>query len=224
MTNNNEKAMEKRIIANIPEGYSFKEGSINTGIVIENDSHDQFVYVPSGYNTEGIYVPGFWISRYEISKGENEKPCSVAYKAPWVNINYSEAVEIAKSVDAELISGAEYGRICMWLVETKAATFEQIYVNGKKIENFVVDGTVAMTGSNLEWKHNNIFDFGGNCYIFTTEKSEISHRHRIARGGYGIDKYTGKPYPPAHRIWLTLEERRTNLGFRIVIRDIDEED
>ena len=224
MTNKDEKAIEKRIIANIPEGYYFKEGSINTGIVIENDNHDQYVYVPEGYNTEGIYIPGFWISRYEISKGANGEPCSVAGKFPWVNVNYIEAKEIAESVGADLISGIEYGRICMWLVETNAATFEQVYLNGKDIENYAGDGVLAKTGSNLKWKHNNLFDFGGNGYIFTTEKSEIYHRHIIARGGYGIDNNTGKPYPPAHRIWLTPKERRTNLGFRIVIHDANDED
>ncbi len=207
----------------IPAGFSYKEGTIDTGYVIKDMDGNEYVHIPSGYNTEGTYVRGFWLSRYEISEGKDKTPQSKANEVPWVDINYYDALAVAESIGAYLISKEEYGRICMWLVETGAATFEQVYVNGKDLGNYSRSSILAKTGSNPNWVCNNIYDFFGNGYTWTTEKSELYDHHRVIKGGHGMEFGSERCYPPSNRCWEKPNICRSNITFRIVIHNNGEE-
>ncbi len=207
----------------IPAGFSYEEGTIDTGYVIKDMDGNEYVRIPPGYNTEGMYVRGFWLSRYEVSEGKDKTPQSKANETPWVDVNYYNALAAAENIGAYLISKEEYGRICMWLVETGAATFEQVYENGKGLGNYSRSSILAKTGSNPNWVCNNIYDFFGNGYIWTTEKSELYDRYRVIRGGHGMEFGSERCYPPSNRCWEEPNIRRSNITFRIVIHDNSEE-
>ena len=100
-----------RFEVDIPEGFNWVEGEVNNGCVIENKKGDQFIRIPLGYTAEGLFVRGFWVSRFEVSKGENEIPRSIAGEYPWTYINYPDAVKAAESIGAGVISKNEYNRI-----------------------------------------------------------------------------------------------------------------
>lgn len=208
-----------RIEVDIPKGFSFKEGNITNGYVIENDVGDQYVRIPAGYTSDGMYVKGFWISRYEISMGDDEIPRSIPNKKPLTNINFYNSVELAKKVDGVLLNKEDYNRVCMWLVETKAVTFEEVFLFGNDKGNYSKPFVKAKTGANPLWMINHIDNFFGNCYTWTTERSELYHHNRIIRGGYGSSFFTGANYPPSIRWWAKPEEGKENVGLRIVIRD-----
>lgn len=209
------KNKSNRIDVTIPEGFYYKEGTIDNGYVIEDSDENQYVLIPSGYNTEGIFVKAFWISRFEISKGNENVPRSVSGKMPWTNINFYKACEVADSIDGGLISGEEYNRICMWLVQTNAAKFESVYIDGRSNGNYFNKKQLTVTGSNPKWQHNHIFDFFGNGYIWTMERSELYHRNRIIRGGQSLNPNTRHCYPASNRAWKEPEKSSSFITFRI---------
>lgn len=100
---------------------------------------------------------GFYISRYNISKGSDEKAQSVEDSVPWVDINFEEAKSEAakfernKAVKSHLTYGAEYDSVLAWFIKSGATMLENIlrvperiaensYVNN--IYNFMDDATV----------------------------------------------------------------------------------
>ena len=172
-----------RYEVDIPDKFSFKEGEVENGLVIEDKDGNQYVRIPSGYTADGLYVRGFWISRYEISIREDEVPLSVANRYPAININFYDSEKLAKKVGGFLINKEEYNRVCMWLVETKAATFDEIFVNGNGKGNYSNPFSLAKTGANPLWMFNRLDNFLGNCYTWTTERSELYAHLRIIRGG-----------------------------------------
>ena len=199
-----------RIEVDIPVNFSFKEGKIDTGYVIENTVIGQYVRIPSGYIPDGKYVRGFWISRYEISKGKDGLPLSIANAVPWTRIPWYDAEKVAQSVNGYLPGGDEYNRICMWLVETGAASFKDVFVAKSSKANHSNPFVMAKTGSNPEWMVNHLDNFFGNCFIWTSEKSELNSFHYIIRGG--------NEYPPACRFWAKPNTKSEDIGMRIVIR------
>lgn len=212
-----------RIEVEIPKQFSYKEGNVNDGYVIENDEGDQYIRIPAGYTSDGMYVRGFWISRYEISMLKQEAiPRSIPKQIPLVYVNFNMAVELAKMVGGVLPDKEDYNRICMWLVETRAATFEEVFVDGSGRGNYTEPFVLACTAGVPNQMVNRLDNFFGNCYIWTTEKSELYDYHRVIRGGHGLSYKTGKNYPPSQRAWANPEEGRSDLTFRIVMRDSKE--
>lgn len=48
-----------RIEVKIPTGFFFVEGDVNSGYVIEDSEKNQFLRIPSGFTSDGLYVRGF---------------------------------------------------------------------------------------------------------------------------------------------------------------------
>ena len=209
-----------RIEVDVLEKYHFKEGTVNDGYVIEDDLGNQLLRIPSGYTADGVYVRGFWISRYEISVDDEGNPHSIAGEYPCVGINFFDAKKKAKEMNGVLIANEEYNRIAMWLVQTGAATFEEVFIKGNKdIGNYSKPFVVEKTASNPKWMRNRLDCFWGGAYIWTTEKSELYDHHRIIRGGHNSYFTTGEKHPPAFRAWADPERDSENITFRIVVRD-----
>lgn len=211
-----------RIEVDIPDGFSFKEGDVDTGLVIECNDGSQYLRIPAGYTSDGLYVRGFWISRYEISIGDDGNPLSVVNKYPLTNVNFYDAVKLAEQVNGYIIDKEEYNRICMWLVQNNAATFEQVFIKGNGCGNYSKPFTLAKTASNPLWMHNRLDNFFGNCSIWTTESSELCSQHKIVRGGHGSFYDTGDSYPASTRAWVSPEKGLPDNGLRIVIRDYND--
>ena len=209
-----------RIEVDVLEKYHFKEGTVNDGYVIEDDLGNQLLRIPSGYTTDGLYVRGFWVSRYEISVDDKGNPHSIAGEYPCVGINFFDAMQKANKMNGDLIAKEEYNRICMWLVQTGAATFEEVFIKGNNdIGNYSNPFVLKKTGSNSKWIRNRLDCFWGGAYIWTTEKSELYDHHRIIRGGHDSDFITGENHPPVFRAWADPLKESNNITFRIVLKD-----
>jgi len=209
-----------RIEVDIPNGFSFKEGEVNNGLVIESNVGSQYLRIPAGCTSDGLYVRGFWLSRYEISLGNDGNPLSVADRYPLTDINFFDSEELAKKVKGFIPSGEENNRVCMWLVQTNAVTFEQVFVTGNGKGNYSEPFVLAKTGSNPLWMFNRLDNFFGNCSIWTTERSELYEHHRIIRGGHGSYFGTGNNHPASYRAWADPEKGFSDNTLRIVIRDL----
>ncbi len=207
----------ERFELNIPEGYYWVSGSVENGCIIENEIGDQYIRIPLGYTADGIFVRGFWLSRYEISRGEGDRPRSIAGEKPWTCITYNNAAKASASVGACIISGEEYNRVPIWLLSTKVVTFDQMFVDGKGLGNFSDPFQIAKTGSNPDWMINQLDCFWGNCYTWTTEKSELYEHHIVVRGGHG--SYGALKDTPICRRRVLPEIERDDIAFRMVIHD-----
>lgn len=207
----------ERFEVNVPTNFHLVTGNVRQGCIIENAIGDQYVRIPLGYTASGMFTRGFWISRYEISRGERDIPRSIAGKEPWISINYPDAVEVAESVGMSIISGEEYDRLPIWLLETKAVQFEQMFIDGNGLGNFSNPFRLKRTGSNSKWMINNLDNLWGNCYTWTTERSELYDHHRIIRGGH--DCYGTLKNTLVCRKWQKQETKRDDVGFRLVIHD-----
>lgn len=213
-----------RIEVEIPKGFHILKGNVDKGLVIENETGDSFVRIPSGYTADGTYIRGFWVSTYLISKGKDGQARSVSGEYPWTDINFYRATEVAHNFGGELLTREEYNRICMWLVKTCVATFDQVFIDGEGRGNYSEPHELEKTGAHPEWLANNIDSFWGNAYIWTTERSQLYEHYRMIRGGissiYGTESY----YPPSSSAWSKPEEGNSNISFRIVLHDAIRED
>ena len=209
-----------RIEVKIPTGFFFVEGDVNSGYVIEDSEKNQFLRIPSGFTSDGLYVRGFWLSRFKISMLDGKKPRSIANEYPLVDITYPEAVEIAKKMNASLIPKEQYNRICMWLVETGGATFEEVFLHGNNtIGNYSKPFVLHKTGSNPLWMRNRLDDFWGGTYIWTTERSELYEHYRVIRGGYNDSPCESDYFPPINRGWANPETSTSRIAIRVFFQD-----
>ncbi|MBR3249363.1 MAG: hypothetical protein IKF83_01530 [Clostridia bacterium] len=171
----------------VPEGYEHIYGEWNNGFVIERKSDgSQFVWVPVStlYNKDRkIEIEsinkygGFYISRFNISKGLDEKPQSVQGKLPWTSITYNQAKKLAESmeqsenVESHLTFDEEYDMVLKWFISSRAVSYAEIYKDSSGLGNYInsINGTkeLAKTGSSEEWCINNIYDFIGNVREWT---------------------------------------------------------
>jgi len=185
--------------------------------ITDNDTNQESV------NTYG----GFYIARYEAGDGDangtrrsssSSNSNTVVSKKGAIVYNYisqPDSITRAESMYAgksKLISGAGWDRILNWLIETKAKTENEVFVNSSSWGNYNDSTGNAKTnsgygnlnyrtGRNEAWKANNIYDLAGNVEDWTTEAS--SSGRQVGRGGSypgsgsdnpASERYTGYPY------------------------------
>lgn len=182
----------------IPDGFTHVSGTdVETGFVIEDESGNQFVWIPvesgiltrdtdgdeqyeesdstaSGlYNSVAKYY-GFYIARYEVSKTTfdgTETVASVEGVLPWTNINYEEAYNVSRN--AYNVYG--YSDVRTALVNSYAwdsaldwlNQSETNYSSNTSYGNY--SGTIQNTGSTDTDIVNSICDMAGNVREWTTE-------------------------------------------------------
>lgn len=180
----------------LPNGFKVIENDLKKGYVIEDNNKNQYVWIPvsSGYivrdrqqdinfeedtqtalefvNSVSINK-GFYVSRYEIAKTENDKLVSQEDKNPLVNVTYEEALNAGRNlaidnnytdVKSGLISSFAWTAILKQADLATNNTFSQSITNG----NF--SGTINKTGKTPQDKAYNIYDLSGNVKEWTTEK------------------------------------------------------
>ncbi len=173
----------------------------------DNDANQESV------NTYG----GFYIARYEAGDGDangtrrsssSSNSNTVVSKKGAIVYNYispPDSITRAESMYAgksKLISGAGWDRTLNWLIETKAKTENEVFVNSSSWGNYNDSTGNAKTnsgggnmnyttGRNEAWKANNIYDLVGNVDDWTTEAR--SSDERVFRGGDCFDNGSGDP-------------------------------
>ena len=192
----------------------------------DNDTNQESV------NTYG----GFYIARYEAGDGDangtrrsssSSNSNTVVSKKGAIVYNYisqPDSITRAESMYAgksKLISGAGWDRTLNWLIETKAKTENEVFVNSSSWGNYkdstgnakTNSGPSNMnytTGRNEEWKANNIYDLAGNVEDWTTEA--YSSDERVSRGGSYDDN--GSSYPASSRDNNGSDNSLDYIGFR----------
>ena len=192
----------------------------------DNDTNQESV------NTYG----GFYIARYEAGDGDaNGTPRSssssnsntVVSKKGAIVYNYisqTDSITRAESMYAgksKLISGAGWDRTLNWLIETKAKTENEVFVNSSSWGNYDdstgdaktnsgYDNMNYTTGRNEAWKANNIYDLAGNVDDWTTEAR--SSGKRVFRGG-GFNSH-GSENPASSRWSDDSDSSIFYIGFR----------
>lgn len=181
----------------IPEGFSHKEGTLDTGYVITDQYGNEFVWVPvkSGiltrknskknqYEESDVSAKalvnsvatnyGFYIARYESSKvdfGGTIVSTTLAETKPWNNISFTEAKEYSESFAS--IFG--YNDVKSALINSYAwdttlnwlNNTEKSYSKSLEYGNYT-DG-IMQCGENKKDCINNIYDMAGNLKEWTTE-------------------------------------------------------
>ena len=194
-------------------------------------------YTDNDTNQESVNnYGGFYIARYEAGDGDaNGTPRSssssnsntVVSKKGAIVYNYisqPDSITRAESMYAgksKLISGAGWDRILNWLIETKAKTENEVFVNSSSWGNYDDSTGNAKTnsgygnlnyrtGRNEAWKANNIYDLAGNVRDWTTEAG--SSGKRVSRGGHY--NCNGSYHPASNRNGNDSDYSHTYIGFR----------
>ena len=222
------KSMNFETVEKMIEDYTnYKKQSIEKyKNYTDNDANQESV------NTYG----GFYIARYEAGDGDangtprsdsSSKSNTVVSKKGAIVYNYisrSDSITRAESMysgKSKLISGAGWDRTLNWLIETKAKTENEVFVNSSSWGNYkdstgnakINSGDSNMnytTGRNEAWKANNIYDLAGNVWDWTTE--DVSSYDHVTRGG--ISYYNGCDLPASNRYTHPLDNLNAYIGFR----------
>ena len=136
---------------------------------------------------------GFYIGRYELS-GTLEEPTEksgipiTTQTEDWYalyNACKNSKLQASDKVRTQMLWGCQWDVIMNWLINSGAKTSEEVNVDSSSWGNYdskeTFSGIVQNTGSNEEWKVNNIYDLAGNCYEWTQESYD--DKYRVFRGG-----------------------------------------
>ena len=153
---------------------------------------------------------GFYIGRYELStKTENGVKVGIEQKdkASKTNTNWYELYKYSKNIagsenmQTRMIWGCQWDVTCKWLKEhnydiNNSSAWGNYSdsvspANGGNYEQ----NNKKNTGSNENWKANNIYDLAGNCREWTQEADSTSYRASTG-GSYN---YNGSNNPASDR-------------------------
>ena len=200
---------EGRAVWESSDGYKY-------GLVIEDKSGNQFVWVPiedtTGFEQSIIDNGGFYISRYEIGKETIETVETVVSKRDatvWNNIAYVTAKAKAENMYANVNETLIYDK--HW-----DATLNFIKAYGGN-EGYITDstglgnysGTIAVAGSNDVYSQKNIYDMAGNV----AEYVQTSAGNVIRGGRFNENSGTS----PAENSTTIAAGDYSYVGFRVAI-------
>ena len=157
---------------------------------------------------------GFYIGRYELTGTasnptvQRHQPVLTADDKTGANTWYglkdaSNRVVTGEGKHAQsyMIYGNQWDEVMDWLVDTGAKTSDEVNVNSSNWGNYsdYVQITTRApepanpknSGSNDDWKANNIYDLAGNYADWTQEAGDTSYR--VDRGGYSYNSGSSGP-------------------------------
>ena len=218
------------------------EQEVRTGLVVIGNDENEYVWIPidkttfsrNNYGSSGFYdetgteeyknmyisaktYSGFYLARYEASKGENNLPQSKKSDSSniWVHIPPQDMIKVCKNLYVEnksvtcfLPYGINWDTTLQWLVDSGCKTQNQISSDssswGIYYNNTFADykGYCA-TGAYEQTKANNIYDLAGNYWEWTQERSS-GGGYAARAGGYTImgGPCNGNNYPVSFRSGL----------------------
>ena len=173
---------------------------------------------------------GFYIGRYEASKGENELPESKASADVWNLLDWGKSMQ---EVGTE---GAVYKAKSMYNIDSITSTLvygiqwdaimnfiDSNYKDGLCSESsYVVDsknkgnysGNIMQTASNENYAVKNIYDLAGNVMEWTMETYVVWGK--VLRGG-GYSSTDGYARPMSYRGTTSYDNPQPNFGFRVAL-------
>ena len=179
------------------------------------------------YQSVKLYK-GFYIGRYEASKGENGIVESKANKDVWNSIKWGESMQdIGTSgavyqsknmykndyVTSTLVYGVQWDAIMTFIDENYkngTCTSNSCIVNSNEIGNY--SGHLIKTGSNEKFCTKNIYDLAGNAFEWTMETYVVWGK--ILRGG-GFNSTDGYNKPMSYRGTSSYNNSPEHFGFRV---------
>lgn len=173
---------------------------------------------------------GYYVARYEAGVPEGKtfeteeemnisgKPVSKKAVAVWNNINYNNAKASAEQmyatnpeITSSLMNSYAYDTMLIWL-ESNGINVE---LDSNAWGNYIGEqgGTkVEKSGTNENWKANNIYDLAGNVNEWTSEESGENY---ICRGGNF--NTPGDITPAGYREAASQDKIANNIGFRPIM-------
>lgn len=130
---------------------------------------------------------GFYVGRYEtgdLSAAElvNKHGNTDISSQTWYTM-YNKQKNMynhdTMSVTSSMIWGAQWDAIMMWFMQSENNQVTDYIIDSSSKGNFT--GSKVSTGSNLNYKVNNIYDMAGNVWEYTMEA--YSTNQRVLRGG-----------------------------------------
>ena len=193
----------------------------------ELDSYQEMVASVEKYG-------GFYISRYEASKGDNGLPASrrVTEGEPgqiWVQFSPQDTTTTCQNLYADNDTvqgffpwGINWDTTLQWLVDSGNKLISDIKADSTSWGNYsndsFSDGARGnYTGAWEEAKANNIYDLAGNNWEWTQERCGSNYVMR--GGGYNLmgGACPGNRYPAALRDPLPGNNHHPNVTFRIAL-------
>lgn len=174
---------------------------------------------------------GFYIGRYEASRGSDNKVQSQRDKQPWYNITVTNAQIAANAVSTNdyttsLMFGIQWDLVCKFLEETGSKTIDEISKDSSEWGNYMNSSFEYNNGLNKEAetqtrcntgasKRNlslNIYDLAGNESEFTLERNG---NYCVLRGG--AYQKNGNEEPMAIRTKGNITDNFADFGFRVTL-------
>ena len=174
---------------------------------------------------------GFYISRYEVSRGENNTPMSTKVNEGdprniWIQLSPQDATYYCEQLysDNDTVQGffpwgINWDTTLMWLVDSGCKTYADVKADSTSWGNYSDDKFSPnerglSTGKFEETKANNIYDLAGNNWEWTQERAGQSYVMR--GGGYNLmgGACEGSVYTAAIRDALPGNDHHPNVVIR----------
>ena len=175
---------------------------------------------------------GFYIGRYEASKGADGLPASKcvgdgASGSIWVQFSPQDTTSACERLYADndtvqgfFCWGANWDTALQWLVDSGCLAWEDVASDSTSWGNYSDDGFSQgargnETGVYEQTKANNIYDLAGNNWEWTQERCGSDYVMR--GGGYNLmgGACPGSRYPAALRDPLPGNDHHPNVTFRV---------
>ena len=193
-----------------------------------DETSDAFNKMVNGTSKYG----GFYIGRFETSKGSNNTPKSVRISQSsdgsiWTNFAPQDTQGVCEKLysDNDTVEGffpwgCNIDTTLQWLIDSGNKTFEEVARDSTSWGNysndtFSINATGNLTGVWEETNSNNIYDLAGNNWEWNQERNGSNYVMR--GGGYNLmgGKCEGSRYPAALRDPLPGNNHHPNVTFRI---------
>ena len=177
---------------------------------------------------------GFYIGRYEASKGENNLPVSKRVTASepgqiWVQFSPQDTVGACEALYADNGTvqgffpwGINWDTTLQWLIDSGCKNVSEVISDSTgwgnySNDNFSIGARGNYTGAWEQAKANNIYDLAGNNWEWTQERYGTNYVMR--GGGYNLmgGSCPGDRYPAALRDPLPGNNHHPNVTFRVAL-------
>lgn len=163
---------------------------------------------------------GFYVARYEAGKSSEDQVISQKGAIVWTGVNWEKARELSLTMyeendafQTDLINSYAWDTICNWL-RNYGVDIDDSTSTGNYQNNVDQQGKIVTSGSNENWKTNNIYDMAGNAWEYTTEEYGEHEKFHMGRGGGYWNE--GHVYPISSR-GQSDDNANLAIGFRVVM-------